>query len=45
MEIEGFGEVAGIVALAKELHDIGRFDIVENKEEKLSISKFSMLSL
>ncbi len=31
MEIEGFGEVAGIIALAKELHDIGRFDIVENQ--------------
>ncbi len=31
MEIEGFGEVAGIVALAKELHDIGRFDIVEKQ--------------
>ena len=29
MEIEGFGEVAGIITLAKELHDIGRFDIVK----------------
>ena len=27
--IEGFGEVAGIISLAKELHDIGRYDIVE----------------
>lgn len=31
MEIEGFGEVAGIITLAKELHDIGRFDIVKNQ--------------
>ena len=28
-EIEGFGEVTGIISLAKELHDIGRYDIVE----------------
>jgi len=31
MEIEGFDEVAGIIALAKELHDIGRFDIVQSQ--------------
>ena len=29
-EIEGFGEVAGIISLAKELHDIGRYDIVKD---------------
>ena len=31
MEIEGFGEVAGIITLAKELHEVGRFDIVKNQ--------------
>lgn len=31
MEIEGFSEVAGIISLAKELHDIGRFDIVQSQ--------------
>ena len=30
LEIEGFSEVAGIITLAKELHDIGRYDIVED---------------
>jgi hypothetical protein len=29
MEIEGFNEVAGVIALAKELYDIGRFDVVK----------------
>lgn len=28
MEIEGFGEIISIITLAKELHDIGREDIV-----------------
>ena len=31
MEIEGFNEIASILTLAKELHDIGRFDIVEKQ--------------
>jgi len=31
MEIEGFRQVTHIIALAKELYDIGRFDIVENQ--------------
>lgn len=31
MEIEGFNEVAGIIALAKKLHDVGRFDIVQSQ--------------
>ena len=30
-EIEGFGEVAGILSLAKELYDIGRYDIVKER--------------
>ncbi|GHV13421.1 hypothetical protein FACS1894219_08190 [Clostridia bacterium] len=30
MEIEGFSEVSEIITLAKELYDIGRYDIVEN---------------
>ena len=30
MEIEEYNEVAGIITLAKELHDIGRYDIVKN---------------
>jgi len=29
VEIEGFNEIAGIILLAKELHDIERYDIVE----------------
>ena len=37
MEIEGFNEVAGIITLAKELHDIGRYDVVkENFFDTLS---------
>lgn len=31
MEIEGFGEIMGIITLAKELHDIGREDIVDEQ--------------
>lgn len=31
MEIEGFGEIISIITLAKELHDIGRGDIVEEQ--------------
>lgn len=31
MEIEGFGEIMGIITLAKELHDIGRDDIVREQ--------------
>ena len=31
MDIEGFSEVAGIITLAKALHDIGRYDIVKNQ--------------
>ena len=31
MEIEGFDEIIGIIKLAKELHDIGRFDIVKEQ--------------
>jgi len=31
MEIEGFRQVTHIIALAKELYDIGRFDIVEKQ--------------
>jgi hypothetical protein len=31
VEIECFNEVAGIITLAKELYDIGRFDIVQNE--------------
>lgn len=31
MEIEGFSEVVGIIALAKELHDMGRYDIVREQ--------------
>lgn len=31
MEIERFGEVAGTIALAKALYDIGRFDIVKEQ--------------
>jgi hypothetical protein len=30
VEIEGFSEVTGIITLAKELHDVGRFDIVKD---------------
>jgi hypothetical protein len=29
VEIEGFDEVVGMIALAKELYDMGRYDIVE----------------
>lgn len=29
MEIEGFSEILDIITLAKELHDIGRYDIVK----------------
>jgi hypothetical protein len=31
VEIEGFREVTGIISLAKELHDIGRRDIIEQR--------------
>ena len=31
MEIEGFSEVVGIIALAKGLHDAGRCDVVEKQ--------------
>lgn len=31
MEIEGFSEVINTITLAKELHDIGRFDIVQTQ--------------
>jgi hypothetical protein len=31
VEIEGFSETAGIITLAKRLHDIGRYDIVKNQ--------------
>lgn len=31
MEIEGFNDIIGIITLAKELHDINRFDIVKDQ--------------
>ncbi len=31
MEIEGFNEIIGIITLAKELYDIGRYDIVQQE--------------
>ncbi len=31
MEIVGFGEIIGTITLAKELYDIGRYDIVKNQ--------------